>query len=187
MNSVQVHGSGYSLSKALLSSPNSKTKDVHMKKALASSIRALRQQVRDLTHKRKCNIVSGATNSLPAGVESRVVRTLNSETKKESVTGNKKAVYQVQPVSSMLAGSSQVASRTVSQGKVPSDTSGKLQGKKVVQSESSPVKRKLVLSDLSSAKVAKSEIPVESYDFQERGVTGAPSGPGRPNADDTEV
>lgn len=158
-----------------------------MKKALANSIHALRQQVRDLTNKRKNNISSGATNIPPTGVESRVVKTLNLETKKETVIGSNKALPQVPPVKNSLVGNSQMASRTLSQGKVPSDTSGKPQGKEgtvVVQGKSSPVKRKLALSDVGAAKVAKAEVPMEGPAIPDRGV---PLEPNKPKTDDTEV
>lgn len=161
-----------------------------MKKALANSIQSLRQQVRDLTNKRKNNIVSGATNIPLTGVESRVVKNLNLETKKERVIGSKKVLPQVPPVKYSLAGNSQVAFRTVSQGKVPSDTSGKPRGREgtvVVQGKSSPVKRKLALSDVGAAKVAKAEVPMEGPAIQDRGVRKVPSESNKPKTDDTEV
>ncbi|KAG0721078.1 hypothetical protein GWK47_047200 [Chionoecetes opilio] len=156
-----------------------------MKKALASSIHALRQQVRDLTNKRKKNMGTGATNN--PGVESRVVRTHELEIKKVT-PGNEKSpslpVSQVVTVNSIPVGSSQVASRTVatvSQGKVSCDATGK-PGKDGAQDKASPVKRKMVPSGPGAAKVAKVE--VESPAVQERGVSSVAR---RPEAVDVEA
>ena len=144
-----------------------------MKKALASSIHALRQQMRDLTNKRKGNIASNLTKSPPAPVETRVVRTLTVETKNISATGSDK---------------SQVVSRTVCQKKMPIDTLVKSIGK-----DGAVIKRKLVPSRGGGgggvgAKVPRVEVPEESCAMQERRVPGlVPTVPSKRQADDKNM
>lgn len=75
-NILQVYGTGYSFSKSVSLSPRSKVKDISTKKNLASSISALRQQVRNLTNKRK-NTINGSPSNTTT-TEADVVRKQNT-------------------------------------------------------------------------------------------------------------